>query len=203
MPTQHFMTCFTLVALGAVSILHTLLGGVGSRHSWFERVQLGRAGLLSCLDCAADEKIEGLTRRPEPVTREALVDSDAADLPRGHQCRAGRTGEFVPIVFQLLWPKSDAAGGTESRVARAARITLGADQAVFTWLADDLGPAVLTGFRVAWDSGAAGAAARNLGVLGLKRMIVDFFPAATRNGLRIYVCDVVLGMAIWAGDQAH
>jgi hypothetical protein len=67
---------------------------------------------------------------------------------------------------------------------------------VLAWLADDLGSAVLTGFRVAFYSGAAGAAPRNLGVLGPERIVVDFFPAATRNGLRLYARDVILGMAI-------
>ena len=125
------------------------------------------------------------------------------DLARRHENAAAGTGELVAPGLHGLGLEGDAAGGAEARVLGVPSIALGTDQAQVAVVANDGRGAELAPLGPRVDQRSAGAAAVDRRVPRCRRLVLDGDAAAARKAFLDDVGDVVLGVAVAAGDETH
>ena len=150
------------------------------------------------------ERIEYVLRRPDAVAFGAFLNDERADLTRGHPSFAARTAEFRGVVENRLGVEARPTGEAKARVIQIARHAFRTDGAPTTRCGNDARLAIVADLITLSRDRAASATSLDPGIDAHERGRLEGRATATIERTPEHPRgDVILRMAIWAGDQLH
>jgi len=169
-----------------------------------DEIGRGRAALREAAPDVLDQPIHDIARGPESEARRALLDPDSSKAARRERgVGASRAWQGSGARRDGLRFEGDSASGAVLRALRIPRVTFGTYGTRRRGASHDLGVAIRAdrvGFahqRSARGASCDGRVLRGRRGRGKRRSA----PARDRCARRML--DVVLGVALWTGDELH